>query len=188
MAMKIDLKKTFNVFISYKSSDFSDAKEVYDLLSLSCCKPFLSHNSLKEVSAPIFQNEIDAALEQAEDLIVVCSSRDSVASGWVEAEWRLFDSLQKSGKKKGSIISLLCDGMTSEELPHALQGYQTLSVNEPNWRTMPINLLSRSRSVDDSLIDDTLPHMPVSVRTIKLKFIMKGKATAKIIDDTELVG
>lgn len=46
---------------------------------------------------------------------------------------------------------------------------------------------SHLNETDDSLIDEPLPRMPVNVQTIKLKFIMKGKAKARIIDDTELI-
>jgi hypothetical protein len=57
-----------------------------------------------------------------------------VVASWVEAEWRLFDGMKRSGKKKGNIIPILCVDMRLEDFPMALGRYQAVSLNSPDWK------------------------------------------------------
>lgn len=133
----------FDVFISHKTNDFNYAKEVHELLSKSGHRPFLSEFVLQNPSSNIFSREIEKALDSAKHLILVCSLPENVKSGWVEAEWRLFDDLIKSGEKQGKVIPLICGNMVIEKLPKILRVYQILSMNDPNWRTTLLNTLCR---------------------------------------------
>lgn len=136
---KSQLASGFEVFISYKTSDLSFAKKIYDLLFQSGDKPFLADISLKGVPTTEFGKEIDKALELVKHFIVVCSSPENVKSGWVEREWRIFDSLKMSGQKQGNIIPVICGEMAIEGLPLALRRYQAVSMNEPSWETILLN-------------------------------------------------
>jgi hypothetical protein len=133
----------FEVFISHKSSDASFARQVYDVLKQSGYKPFLSEVSIEESGTTDYHKAIDAALESATHLIVVCSSRENMESPWVEAEWRLFDGCKRSGKKLGNIVPVLCGDLTLEDLPMALSRYQALSMEDPRWSEKLIKYLPR---------------------------------------------
>jgi len=135
----------FDVFICHKSDDFSAAKEVFDLLVESGYRPFLGELSLAEYRTTDYQKAVDATLEDAEHLVVVASSRSNIETPWVEAEWRLFEYLKRSGRKQGNIIPLLSGDMKAEELPPALGRYQALSMNGQNWKMSIINYLPRYR-------------------------------------------
>lgn len=136
---KSQLVGEFDVFISYKTSDLSFAQKIYHLLLQSGHKPFLADISLKGLLTTEFDKEIDKVLESVKHFIVVCSSPENVKSGWVEKEWRIFDSLKMSGQNKGNIIPVICGSMTIESLPIALRRYQTVSMNEPDWETTLLN-------------------------------------------------
>ncbi|MFO7613532.1 MAG: hypothetical protein R6W71_02730, partial [Bacteroidales bacterium] len=62
-------------------------------------------------------------------------------SSWVEAEWRMFEGLIRSGKKRGNILPVLCGTMKRDDLPLALRRYQSIMVNEPNWREVLIRFI-----------------------------------------------
>lgn len=134
----------FDVFICHKSDDFSAASEVFDLLTESGYRPFLSEVSLAECGTTDYQKAIDAALEGTEHLVLVASSCSNIETPWVEAEWRSFESLKRSGKKHGNIVPVVCGDITVDELPLALSRYQILSMDDPNWKVAIINYLPRS--------------------------------------------
>ena len=133
----------FDVFICHKSDDLSFAKEVFEFLTGNGYRPFLSEVSMPECHTTDYQKAIDAALEQAEHLVVVGSSRLSFEAPWVEAEWRVFEGLRRSGKKRGNMIPILCGDISTDDLPVALGRYQVLSMNHPSWKSALINYLPR---------------------------------------------
>jgi len=133
----------FDVFICHRSDDFSAAKGVFDFLAESGYRPFLSEVSIAECRTTDYQKTIDAALESSEHLVLVASSRSNIETPWVEAEWRSFESLKRSGKKRGNIVPILCGDIKVDELPLALSRYQVLSMDDPNWKAAIINYLPR---------------------------------------------
>lgn len=116
-----------DVFISHKSQDFTIALKLYNHL-LSCgIHTFLSEMSLPALSDSDYSFEIDAALEKAKNVIVIASSRENVLSGWVKYEWTTFANEKRSGRKNGSIVTLLSNNMDVSELPILLRQFEVLS-------------------------------------------------------------
>ena len=93
-----------DVFICHKSADYPHARKVHDILVKVGRTCFLSEVSLPASRTTEFHKAIDIALENASHLAVICSSVENISAPWVEAEWRLFDGLKRSGKKPGNII------------------------------------------------------------------------------------
>ena len=133
----------FDVFICHKSDDFSAAREVFNLLTEKGYRPFLSEVSLAECGTTDYQKAIDAALEGTEHLVLVASSYSNIETPWVEAEWRSFESLKRSGKKHGNIVPVVCGEIAVNELPLALSRYQVLSMDDPDWKVAIIKYLPR---------------------------------------------
>jgi len=124
---------SFDVFISHKSQDAAYAEQVFQALQKMGHKPFLSSKSIGRVGSTEYQKTIDRVLEESKHLVIVCSCKANLDAPWVEAEWRLFDSLKRSGKKRGNIIPILCGDMTAEDLPLALSRYHAISMSDPEW-------------------------------------------------------
>jgi hypothetical protein len=133
----------YDAFICHKSEDLADARTVHDALKEAGLRPFLSEVTAPETHTTEFQKVIDEALESATHMIVICSSPARVESPWVECEWRMFDGLKRTGRKKGNIIPVLCGTMKSEQLPLALSRYQAIAISDPGWKTALMRYLPR---------------------------------------------
>jgi hypothetical protein len=125
-----DAHTHYGVFMSKKSEDYPLAKRVYDFLRSKGANVFLSEESLPAVGSAEYMKAIDAALEQAEHLVVVGSKADNLLSGWVEAEWRVFINEKRSGRKQGNVVTVLCHGLTPDLLPMSLRYYEAVPLTE----------------------------------------------------------
>ena len=134
---------TFDVFICHKSEDIQLARRVYDALTQANYHPFLSEESLESMGNTEYQKAIDTALETARHLVVICSSGACTRSPWVEAEWRLFDGLKRSGRTTGNIIPVLCNNMNRRDLPLALRRYQAIPIDAPDFDETLMSYLPR---------------------------------------------
>lgn len=119
----------YDTFICHKSEDYPYALDVYELLMGSGLCPFLSELSLPELGKAEFQRQIDLALDAARHLVVVTSSVENVSAGWVAAEWGLFVSEKRAGRKDGNILTVLFGEMTIEQLPLTLRYYEAIRWN-----------------------------------------------------------
>ena len=114
----------YDVFISCKSADYQKAEPVYHWLKSMGHKPFFAPISLKGNS--VFGDEVDAALEEADNMIVFTSKPEYVKAGYVKDEWRTFVEEQRAGRKSGSLITIL-DGVRVEDLPIRLRSVQSFT-------------------------------------------------------------
>ncbi|HMC77751.1 MAG TPA: TIR domain-containing protein [Vicinamibacterales bacterium] len=114
------------VFISAKSGDYDYAEAVYRHLTAAGIAAFFSRESLPEVGSADYRREIDRALDEADHLVVVTSSIDSVVAPWVEAEWGFFINEKRSGRKTGNLITVLAGAMRPADLPPSLRYYEAI--------------------------------------------------------------
>jgi len=115
------------VFLSARSDDYGCAEEVHRFLTDSGVQAFFSHVSLPELGSSDYRREIDQALDDAQHMVVITSSRDNVLSQWVEAEWGFFINEKRSGRKPGNLITLLVGSMEIPELPPSLRYYEVIT-------------------------------------------------------------
>jgi hypothetical protein len=116
----------WDVFISYKSEFYSDAKKVYDLLQSWGKQVFLSEVSLPKLADADYCLTISECLEQAKHLIVIADSKENLLSGWVKYEWESFFNEKLSGRKTGNIVVVLTASMRPEQLPYQLRQVQAV--------------------------------------------------------------
>ncbi|MBQ6753984.1 MAG: SUMF1/EgtB/PvdO family nonheme iron enzyme [Bacteroidales bacterium] len=120
----------YDIFISCKSQDYEKAMPIYKWLVDKGYNPFFSHVSLKiaEIQGEpvVFGDEIDDALEEANNMIVFTSNADYVKTGYVKDEWRTFVEEQRAGRKSGSLITVL-DGINIGDLPIRLRTVQSFT-------------------------------------------------------------
>jgi hypothetical protein len=115
------------VFLSARSEDYGCAEEVHRFLTDSGVKAFFSHVSLPELGSSDYRREIDQALDDAQHMVVITSSRDNVLSQWVEAEWGFFINEKRSGRKPGNLITVVVGSMEISELPPSLRYYEVIN-------------------------------------------------------------
>lgn len=129
-------QNAFHVFISAKREDYQLARQVFEFLKAKQVDAFFSDESLRRLGSSDYRKEIDRALEQAEHIIVVTSSRENVESKWVEFEWGLFMNEKRSGRKNGNIVTILADGLSPAILPPSLRYYEVLNLNNAGLARM----------------------------------------------------
>lgn len=121
----------YDVFMSCKSEDYDRATPVYHWLVEKGYRPFFAPVSLKVSKAPgepvVFGDEIDDAIEESNNMIVVASNAEYVKTGYVKDEWRTFVEEQRAGRKKGVLITIL-DGVDVADLPLRLRSVQSFTL------------------------------------------------------------
>jgi len=117
------------VFISAKSEDYAYARAIHDFLDSRGVPVFFSPSSLAQMGQADYRRAIDQALDEAEHMIVVCSSRENVTSSWVEAEWGMFINERRSLRKTGNLVTVVAEGMTIFDLPISLRQYEVIPFN-----------------------------------------------------------
>jgi hypothetical protein len=122
----------FDVFICYKTEDREHAITVYEALTKHGKRPFLSEVSLEGKAD--FGQMIEFAIEAADHLVLVTSSRKNADAPWVRREWRIFEELILGGEKRESnIVTVMCSGMDAHQLPPPLRRFQAISKAEASW-------------------------------------------------------
>lgn len=143
------MKIEYDVFISSKSQDYYYAEDVYDFLVKQGIKVFFAKRSLPDIGSTNYSREIDKALAQSNNMIVVTSSEANVNSGWVEFEWRSFANALRRGLKHGNLLSILARDMCNDKLPLTL--YECEALRYEDYKK---NVVSYLKNVK--------PHPPVS--------------------------
>ena len=114
------------IFISARTDDYEYAGQIYRFLKSAGLSVFFSHESLPELASSDYRKQIDDALDRAEHMIVVTSSRANVDSSWVEAEWGLFINEKRSGRKSGNLITVIVGDLKPGDLPPSLRYYEVI--------------------------------------------------------------
>ena len=114
------------VFISSKSEDYPQARKVYDFLTGQGYSCFFSAVTIQKMGNTDYKDAIDNALESADHLVVVTSSRENADSKWVKYERNTFANELLSGRKGGNLLTVACGGLEPNQLPLALRQRQVL--------------------------------------------------------------
>lgn len=123
----------YNVFLSKNTKDYKEAVKLLSFLERSGLKVFESQQSLPRVGIADYAKAIDDALEQSENLIVLFSPNELGTgegdnSSWVYYEWTSFRNELLSKRKKGNLLSVLCNGVNISMLPFGLRKYQAFEL------------------------------------------------------------
>lgn len=144
----------YDVFLSCKSEDYSKAEPIYHWLVANGHRPFFAHISLKisqiHGESVVFGDEVDEALDEADNMIVFTSNAEYVKKGYVKDEWRTFVEEQRTGRKSGMLVTIL-DGVRIEELPIRLRSVQ--SFNLSNYKDGILRFLGGNSHIEKKGID-----------------------------------
>lgn len=127
---------SLDVFISARSSDSAAAVKVYEFLESLGLRVFYSEISLPRMAKSNFREQIDAAVDGATHFVLVASSVENVESDWVKAEWGMFISEKRAGRKAGNIVTVRLDDLTIAQLPIALRNHMTLTLDDDSLKQL----------------------------------------------------
>ena len=114
-------RRKYDVFISSKSDDYAYAEQVYEFLTEKGFSVFWACRELKKIGNAEYSVTIDDALDEAEHMIVVCSSARYAKSKWVRYEWSTFENDRMSGYRDGNLLVILFPEVEEKDLPPALR-------------------------------------------------------------------
>jgi serine/threonine protein kinase len=117
-------KQNYDIFISYKSEDYKNAKQVYDLLNSNNHNPFLSKESLPALGESEYMEAIYSAIDDTKHFILVSSKTEYINSKWVKAEWSAFINEKLADRKQGNLVSIITGGLRICDLPLPLRQYE----------------------------------------------------------------
>lgn len=165
----------YDIFISCKSQDYDKALPIYKWLVDKGYNPFFSPVSLKiaEIQGEpvIFGDEIDDALEEANNMIVFTSNADYVKTGYVKDEWRTFVEEQRAGRKSGSLITIL-DGINIGDLPIRLRTVQSFTLS--NYQEGIQRFLGDSSNSNQQSISQPISQTQPEPQKEKIPFSVNG--------------
>lgn len=137
------------MFISAKTDDLRYARRVYNFLMGRGCEVFLGAVSLPRMGTADYRRAIDDALERADHVVVVGSSPGYITSPWVEAEWGLFITEKRAGRKPGNVISMLAGQLDPADLPLSLRGYETIRLDKAGLEKL-VHYLPPAAATEDA--------------------------------------
>lgn len=144
-ALKVFLGKAFpqsgfyDVFISYKSENEAQARDVYDFLTKQGKVVFFAPKTLNAIGNTDYTAEIMKAIEHSVHMVLVGDNPAYFSTDWVKREWTAF--LKKG---KGQLVLVLKDGTTKKNvdgLPQVLSKKQILSLS--TYKTCLLSFLSK---------------------------------------------
>ena len=110
-----------SVFISAANADYSAARAVYQFLTERDVSCFFCDESLLRVGEARYRATVDRALAAAKHVVVVAGSGSRTESEWVKYAWQGFMSGTVTGRRRGNVATVLCDGVEQRDLPAALR-------------------------------------------------------------------
>lgn len=124
----------YDIFLSKNTKDTKEADILYNYLSNAGLIVFESSRSLPQMGLADYAKSIDNALEQSENLIILCSPNEhgtgeGDSSRWVYYEWTSFRNELFSKRKNGNIVIVLCDGVTIKDLAFGLRKYEVFQLS-----------------------------------------------------------
>lgn len=147
-------EKNYDVFLSCKSEDYSKAEPIYHWLVANGHSTFFAPISLKvskiHGEPVVFGDEIDDALDEADNMIVFTSNAEYVKKGYVKDEWRTYVEEQRTGRKTGMLITIL-DEVRIEELPIRLRSVQSFDLS--NYKDGVLRFLGDTINTEKTLDD-----------------------------------
>lgn len=152
--MKTEVKK-YDVFISSKSEDYPFAREIFSFLEGLGYTVFFAENSIPLGADSIFKKTIDSALDEAQNMIVVCSDPVYLQERWVHYEWNTFAVEILSGRKKnGNILTIVSSSVSINDLPIGLRSSQTLQID--SYKDTLCKYISSSNKVSNPTTSENI--------------------------------
>lgn len=175
------------IFISAQNEDSQYAEQIYRFLRSEGLAVFFSKESLPELGSSDYRKQIDNALDDAQHMIVVTSSRANVTSKWVEAEWGLFINEKRSGRKLGNLITVVAGGLKPAELPASLRYYEVIPFGAEEFQKILRYVMSPRDEISQPSRFGEIEVTKEVVRPPNAPALLGGATGAKPAEDTQRV-
>jgi hypothetical protein len=185
---------TYDVFLSFKNStaegkptpDSALAHEIYRHLTARGLTVFFSAISLESMGVTAYKQAIDDALESAQILVAVGTSRQNLESQWVRYEWDGFINDILTGAKPAGRVITYADAITPASLPRALRQYTVVRHGAgaldqlANYIRNGLVEKPKSNAVSEAPAPDPIP-IPPPKHDVFLCYSAQDAATAEAI-------
>lgn len=115
----------FDVFISCKSQDYAQARQLYDYLSENGYTPFLADISIKEVGIDQYTALIGEVINDCQYMIVFATDIRYLETPYVAAEWHAFvNDINIGNKPNSKLVNILSQDIDIHKLPVWLRDKQ----------------------------------------------------------------
>lgn len=132
LQINLQSREPYTVFISHKSEDYElYAKPIYNYLTKSGIKAFLSEIDIPNVGDSAYRKLIVQAITECRHMILVGSSLDYIKSSYVYSEWDMFLNLMWKGSKPGgNFITILANNIKLDNSLADLDNYHVTTFNK----------------------------------------------------------
>lgn len=127
----------YDIFISKNSADQDFADSVVGFLEGAGLKVFESNKDLPYLKDADYSKAIFSALENSENIIVICSVNENGSnSRWVYEEWSWFINEIRSKRRNGQIMTIR-RGIAIDKLDAQLRKYESFEYDVYQSRILP---------------------------------------------------
>lgn len=145
-AERVGNGERYDVFICGSSSEKGEkiASEIYDQLCEEGFSVFYAPKSIKEVSGRAGELYINAAINSAEALLVVCADPEGFAQPHMKSQWsRCASAVRKDGEK---LLITCISGVSEGDIPEELSDYPVMDMEKLGFMAEVIRLIRRRDS------------------------------------------
>lgn len=185
---------TYDVFISKNTKDLDIAKRIEEVLESHGLRVFESSKELKNFGGADYAQIIDNALENSNNLIVICSDQELGSgvngdSSWVYYEWSSFRNELLSKRKNGNIVVILSGDANISSIAYGLRKFEAIPVEDIdedwfiNYFTQEKDEVKTSCSKNDQKEDD---NRTLYLRAFDFGFHLSNNIYAQSINEENL--
>ena len=123
----------FDIFISCKSEDYSNANDLFGFLEKNGFKPFMADPFMREFGHDVYDDTIREVIKICNTMIVFATDVAYLSASKVHEEWSIFSSEVSTGRKNGKLLTLVSPQIHPDDLPiglHHLECFTTVNYKE----------------------------------------------------------
>lgn len=142
--------REYDVFISCKSEDYDNAKELSSFLEANGKKPFLADLSMRNFKHDEYGDVIKGVIDICDTMIVFTTNPAYPDTPYVRFEWTVFSHDINTGKKQGKLLTVIPSDMSPNELPIGLRHVEAFRIYKEDERLLNYINTSEDRKIDES--------------------------------------
>ena len=127
----------FDIFISCKSEDYSNANDLFGFLEKNGFKPFMADPFMREFGYDVYDDTIREVIKICNTMIVFATDVAYLSASKVHEEWSIFSSEVSTGRKNGKLLTLVSPEIHPNDLPVGLHHLECFTTNNYKESLIP---------------------------------------------------